>query len=295
MRSATLKSLIMEQVIEKLISDKQIKQNPGLVNELIVLKRRALLKFYLEKNAPPSAKQITDRDVEKFLGEHPEFFNRRKTYHFGELIIKTQTAAIKQAVKDRLAHLAEYKDPTPESVQMVTEWLNQNNITYGYSNVWKASEQIDPGSFADIKMMDEEGGIKLSVKSASSAMKAVVLFNSYEDPLDPLFSKRDAFSRLTQVEHAKQHAAVMDDILLSARVTIPDNALARLILPERAVNARVVTPAHGVAPQEPIEAANAFYRVMVSWSFSVLLLAPTALSLLSVAATGGRLWVQVGA
>lgn len=295
-RSATLKTLIMERIVEKLVSEKQIQQSPSLTEELRVLKRRALLKYYLDQNAQPPSHAITYKEIEQFIAEHPQFFTRRKTYHFGELIIKTPTSAIKQAVKDRLAHLAEYEEPTPEAVQMVVEWLNQNNIVYGYSNVWKASEQIEPDSFKNLSLMDQDNAVKLSVEAAESALKAVVLFNAYPDPLDPLFAKQDVHNRLLNVERVKEHATVMDGILLKAQIAIPDVALAELILPKGMTNAQRTAPAHVTLSQQPVEAPNDFFPDRTCLElFSTSFGASGAVYIFPLATAGRRFRIQARA
>jgi EpsD family peptidyl-prolyl cis-trans isomerase len=268
-KAAALRSLIQERVAERLVSPKEI--TPSMQEEMDVSRRRILLNHFLDKNAARATQPPTEKDVEKYIAENPGYFDRRKTYHYAEMIIKTASPAIERAVDERLQQLVVLKDPTVKDLQLVRDWLRQNNVMFGDSSVWRSTEQIPVDTLKTIDFLDQSKG-HVSIERAKLFFKVVVLFGSYPDPLTPELSKFDAFQRLANVAIARSRALIIDKALATADVEITDPKLAKLIMPADATGAPRPKP-------HPMRKLWSFdsNMLLLAWCFAALVLGPLAL------------------
>jgi EpsD family peptidyl-prolyl cis-trans isomerase len=153
-RAATLRSLIQEKMVDSLVPAKEI--TPSILEEIDVARRQILLKYFLDKNTGRSLKAPTEQDVKKFIEENPGYFNKRKTYHFAEIIIKSGSPTIERAINDRVQQLLSLKEPTPKDLQLLRDWLRQNNVLFGDASVWQSTEQIPIDTLKAIDLVARE-------------------------------------------------------------------------------------------------------------------------------------------
>lgn len=262
LRAVVLKDLILEAIAKKLVNETDITKNPALARDLETLRNQRLLKFYFDKSAQP--KQPTVDDVKNFTTGHSEFFQDRKIYHYSELTIEAQTPTVQAAVKDRIQRLAERKAPDPQSVLMLTDWLDKSHILYGHNRAWQATEQVPDNVRKTVIALDGQP-TKVNVETKGQLFRVLALYESRPNPLDPMFAQNDIYGSLLQQSRKTQVDAVTNDMLKRAKIVLYDPSFKDLKLPLS------TTPLKG--------GQSIMRRIYLGWNFAMLVLAPTALYL----------------
>jgi EpsD family peptidyl-prolyl cis-trans isomerase len=231
-QSMVLKSLVLEALAENFMTSKEIAKIPHLANKLENTRRDILVRAYVDsqtKVAPP-----TEEAIKKYIAAHPEFYQDRKTYHFGELIIQAKSRQMAAAVRERLNALVAMKDPDLDSVQIVVQWLKQNYLEYGYSTGWKATENLPP-AIAQIVRGLEKKEVKVDIDDkielAGTAFRVVVLFGAYPDPINPAFAQNLTAQRLMSAEIDRQTTMIIQRILAKGKVLLHNKKYSSADLP----------------------------------------------------------------
>lgn len=139
-KAAVLKDLIVELAAKQVVTNKEIQRSPELTRKLESAHRQLLLNYFLDKNVktqPPSSV-----DVDKFVNEHPEFYQDRMMYHYVDIVIDPQSDSANRAVKDRLGNLVENKELDIKNIERFIEWLSENHIPYGMSRNWLEADKL---------------------------------------------------------------------------------------------------------------------------------------------------------
>lgn len=263
-RLMVLKNMVLQILASKFMTNEEISKDPALVRKLENARRELLLQAYLERKTKITAP--TELDIEKFVSAHPDHFLGRKNYHYGELIIEAKTPATLKATRDRLKLLAELGAPSLESMQMVDQWLIQNNIRHGYLRTWRASEDLSEVIRGTLQKL-EKSDRKISIDEKDGGLfRVVALFDAHPDPIDPLFAKKLIFGKLAR--EARQNAAtpLISDMLARGNVVLYDQSFKDLDVPKT------------IGAKEDIEKApSVFSRLIVAWNSALLILVPAAL------------------
>jgi EpsD family peptidyl-prolyl cis-trans isomerase len=260
-RLKVLKQLITEIVAEKRMSEAEISKNARLFRNLEATRRNILTQTYIDQNAV--LKQPNEADIKKYVSEHPEFFMNRKVYHYSELIIAPKTEPRKKAVNERLKLLTEFKEPSPQNVQMVIDWLESNNTVYGYAKDWRASEAV-PDTLRKTVMALAESDTKVLVETQGGIIRVVSVFGAYPDPIDPVMSQNAIVKAILDRERNEKVDAIINDMLAHAEITLYDRSLSDLKIPKF----------KGAVAQPSLPWAR---RLFISWNFALLVFAPLSL------------------
>jgi hypothetical protein len=265
--SMVLKSLVLETLADNIMTPTEIAKIPHLASRLENTRRDILVRALVDsqiKVEPP-----TEETVKKYIASHPHFYQDRKTYHFGELIISAKSQQTAAAVRDRLKRLIEMKQPDLESAQMVVQWLAQNHIEYGYVTAWKATDNLLP-AIAPIVMGMEKKEIKVDVDDkidgAGTAFRVVILFDVHPDAINPTFARNLTAQRLMNDERDRQTTQVIQKILAQGRVLLHDKKYSSANLP-----ATLAPPLAQGSLSEPALKMNVIFTV------ALLSLLPVAL------------------
>jgi EpsD family peptidyl-prolyl cis-trans isomerase len=262
--AAVLKDLIVELAAKNVVSAKEIARDPEFSRRLESVRREMLLRYYLEKNIKPRA--ITPYDVEKFIQEHPDFFQGRMIYHYSNILIAPSSEGARKALRERLKTLAENKEIDSKSIERFLQWLLENNINYGYTSAWTPTNKLQQPLDKVIPEAVQKN-IKLYVNESDSKTWVVAIYSAQPDPINPLMGRSIAIDRIQEDYRAAQFEPTIKKLLSRANVVIYDDAMKNsLSLPNAAQGQ--------YEDRLPIR-----QRLPVLWNFALFLLAPIALYL----------------
>jgi EpsD family peptidyl-prolyl cis-trans isomerase len=260
-RTTLLKRLITELVAEKLMTDKEIAKTPFVARALETTRRDILLKSYIDKQTV--LPQPSGEDIKKYISDHPQYFQDRKMYHYSELIIDAKTEAVRHAVSDRVKLLSELKEPSPDNLQMVISWLEQNNIVYGYAKDWKTTETLPPALQKTILALSKDA-TKVAIETKGMTFRVVALYGAFPDPINPLFASNAVARALLDEARTKRVDAIVDNMLAHSKIVLYDPSFRDLKVPKF----------KGAAVQPSVPWGR---RIFISWNFALLILAPLSL------------------
>lgn len=260
-RTTLLKRLITELVAEKLMTDKEIAKTPFVARALETTRRDILLKSYIDKQTVLA--QPSSEDIKKYITDHPQYFQDRKMYHYSELIIDAKTEAVRHAVSDRVKLLSELKEPSPDNLQMVISWLEQNNIVYGYAKDWKTTETLPPALQKTILALSKDA-TKVAIETKGMTFRVVALYGAFPDPINPLFASNAVARALLDDARTKRVDAIVDNMLAHSKIMLYDPSFKDLKVPKF----------KGAVVQPSLPWAR---RLFISWNFALLVFAPLSL------------------
>jgi EpsD family peptidyl-prolyl cis-trans isomerase len=262
-RTLVLKDLILQEIAAQLMNDREVAKNPALGRKLELGRRSLLFEAYVQKSLPASAR-IQETEVDDFITRHPEFFQDRRMYHFGELIIEAKGEVQAKSIRERLKLLAELLKPTSEQFDAVAQWAASNGYEYGVVKDWKATEKLPAGLDQTLLALDKKEN-KVQIDSKKFDFRAVVLFGAYPDPINPIFAKNSVAQRLAKEAAEKQAQPIISEMLARSNVVLYDKAFNDLNLPKT------------LAPFQKNEPGKFVDRLFFAWNFAFVVLIPAAL------------------
>ena len=248
-RAQVLKELIKERLAEEIVTDEEIARAPDLARALSDARRQVLLQYYLSRNvsvAPPSLDE-----VKAYISEHPDFFERRRTYHFSEIIISLPRESGTSALIGKIQDATNVDEPTPESLRMLCDQLDGMGVVYGYSKVWQSSEQIEAQLFNILRELDRARR-KVKLEKSGAEYRVVVLHGSFADPLDPFRSRNGVAQTIMRKAWAEDADAILTAEMAKANISLYGEPLPGLDMPRRAL------------PAEADEAARLVPRIVLA-------------------------------
>jgi EpsD family peptidyl-prolyl cis-trans isomerase len=262
-RLKVLKQLIVGIAAENRMNDTEISKSAALFRNLATTRRNILTQGYIDRRTV--LKQPTEADIKDYVSEHPEYFQNRKMYHYSELIIAPKTEPRQRAVDERLKLLREFKEPSPQNLQLVIQWLELNKTVYGYSKDWRPAETI-PDSLRGTVSNLAESKEKIAIEKKGGITRVVTVFGSYPDPIDPLLARNAIAKTLLDRARIKRVDAIIDDMLAHSKVVLYDKTLSELNIPK--FNMAVVQQNRTLVD-----------RIYLAWNFALLFFVPLSLYL----------------
>lgn len=262
-RTLILRDMILQEISAQLMSDREVAKIPAIGRKLELNRRSILFDAYVQSRLPASA-QITETQVDDFIARHPEFFQDRRMYHFGELIIEAKSDVQAKSIRERLKLLTELKQPTSEQFEAVAQWAASNYYEYGVVKDWKPTEKLPAGLDATLLAIDKKES-KVQIESKKLDFRVIVLFGSYPDPINPLFAKTSVAQRLAKEIAEKKTDAIVSDMLARSKVVLYDKSFKDLNLPKT------------LAPFEKDEPGKLPERLFFAWNFALFVLIPASL------------------
>jgi EpsD family peptidyl-prolyl cis-trans isomerase len=217
-KAAVLKDLIVELAAKQVVTNKEIQRSPELTRKLESAHRQLLLNYFLDKNVktqPPSSV-----DVDKFVNEHPEFYQDRMMYHYVDIVIDPQSDSASRAVKDRLGTLVENKELDIKNIERFIEWLSENHIPYGMSRNWLEADKLK-GVLPSLLPGAAKRDIKVIVDRIDTKIRVIGILGVYPDPVSSVFGRTGAAQILADQARSKQVAAAIEKLLAKAYVDAP--------------------------------------------------------------------------
>jgi EpsD family peptidyl-prolyl cis-trans isomerase len=262
-KTLILRDMILQEIAKQLMTEEELAKNPALKRKIELNRRSLLFDAYIQKRLPATA-AISVPETEKFIAEHPEFFQDRRMYHFGELIIEAKSETQVRAIQARLKLLSELKEPSPEQFEAVAQWAMSNAIGYGVLKDWTPTEKL-PHEFDKIILTLDKRVNKVQIDSKNFDFRAIVLFASYPDPINPLFAKNSVAQRLAKEFAEKKTVEIVSDMLARANVVLYDKEFKDLNLPKK------------LAPFQKNEPSKLTDRLFFGWNFALFILIPASL------------------
>lgn len=162
--------LVDQQLLKQKAMEEKLDRDPRVLQIIEASKSEILAQAYLEK-VSSKAKKPSSADIDKFYGEHPELFEKRRVFRLQELVVQAapeKFAEIEAGVKD-------IKD-----INAVATWLKAHDIQFTANSNVRTAEQL-PGNLLNILQPLKDGEMFL-VKS-ERAMNVVHLAASQSQPV----------------------------------------------------------------------------------------------------------------
>jgi EpsD family peptidyl-prolyl cis-trans isomerase len=151
-------TLVDQQLLIQKARAAKLDRDPQIVQALERAQRQILAQAYMTRATTGAAPPSKD-EVRAYYKAHPEIFEKRRVYHFEELVVD------KSAPQKEL----EAKVKSAKSMKEVVEWLKSRNITATMSKVVRAAEQIPS------EILPKLSGIKPGQAAAIVAPRNIVI------------------------------------------------------------------------------------------------------------------------
>jgi EpsD family peptidyl-prolyl cis-trans isomerase len=263
LRTFILRDMILQEIANQLMTEQEIASNPPLKRRLELDRRSLLFDAYVQKRLPATAR-VSEPQIDQFIADHPEFFQDRRMYHFGEMIIEAKSDVQAKSIRERLNLIAELKHPSPEQFDAVGQWAASNYYQYGVVKDWRPTEKLTEGLDKILLALDKSDS-KVQVETKNKVFRLVVLFAAYPDAINPLFAKTSVAQRLAREIAQKHTDAIVSEMLARSNVVLYDKDFRDLNLPKK------------LAPFQKNQPSKLTERLFFAWNFALFLLIPAAL------------------
>lgn len=135
--------LVDRQILVQASIKDKLDRNPQVLQAIENAKMQILAQSYLE-NKISSAPKPTDSEINDYRNKHTDFFSNRKVYLMEQLVF-TEDA--------NLSNELEALSDKAKTIDEVTKWLNEHQITYALAKETHSSESIPPELYEKISKM----------------------------------------------------------------------------------------------------------------------------------------------
>lgn len=255
-KTQILNNLINQRLAAQKLDQAYLEKNPQVALQLEQLKREGLLNIYIGKQLGPPP-QLNASVITSYIDQHPELFDRRRTYHFTEIqIIPTGKFGLEQVQTELSAH----------GVDGLFVSLKKNQIPYGRTNAWSGTEQIDPATLKHLTGL-KDGDSKALMLPNNQVIQVLKLYNSYPDPVLPEDARAAITKGLQQMARDEEVQKIITSLRNGAQVQVMEPSLAAEI------EKSTVAAKSGVVESTLL----VLEQIRAAWFFALIILVPYAL------------------
>lgn len=158
--------LFLQQAVEA-----KLDRDPKVMQAVENAKREILAQAYMEQQLA-SIKSPEPTAMDKFYGEHPELFEKRRIYRMQELVIT--------AGRDKLAEI-ESGAKAAGDFNKIAAWLKDNNYKFNVSANVRSAEQLPMELLPRLHTMKDG---QMLIVPTQGTINIVLLAASQEQPID---------------------------------------------------------------------------------------------------------------
>jgi EpsD family peptidyl-prolyl cis-trans isomerase len=199
--------LIVLALIEQRMAQTGLLRSPSVQGE-IELSRRSLLKRIFLEQVVGQKTEVKAEDIDRFVAEHPDFFDNRKTYFYSDLKIareaRVDVSRIKGFALSANSKTVEQNKAAGGAVARILGYVQAVGGDFTSFRGYRSSEQIDPGLLKDLSTL-ELGKFAVNDTAEKGFIHVLELYAVHPDPVDPA-QARPQIARGLAAERAKKVA-----------------------------------------------------------------------------------------
>ncbi|WP_298174564.1 hypothetical protein [Novosphingobium sp.] len=222
-RLEALRQLSVEIAVEHVIRGALI---PGsdLMMSVEQDRRRKLLGIF--EASSTAGISLTNEESERFIAANPQFFSKRKTWHYHEVVVTAEERDVISIMRAKAASIGSLPSLDTAAMSNAFDWVRNRKFATIMLNRWMGSEQIDPDLMKLLEQMVSTQR-RVHAECRDNTCSFVVLHEVVDDPVDLRFGRQVVEETLLAQKRARAASALHGGILKRAVIEFRDPAIAR--------------------------------------------------------------------
>lgn len=201
-----LGKLIEQQVAKQAAIKDKLDRSPAVMQAIESARNEVIARAYIEKVVAAQPKPTVD-EANKYYGEHPELFSRRRIFNLEEIVIQP---------KEGVANELRAQVAKSSSMQDVAAWLKSQDVKFTANRGVRAAEAIPMELLAKLQEL-KDGEIQL-IEAAGGSLNVIHVVASQAAPVDEatarprimqfLFNRRSGEAVAAEMKRLKDKAEI---------------------------------------------------------------------------------------
>lgn len=225
-RTRILRSIAAGYGVEEKLSGGAKTLPPELEKAVGDARRQIMLNYYLDKQLQrpkPDAE-----DIDEFVRKNPQFFSRRATYRFFQMLVDTGTKPLPASLKTALDQLQAGGPVDIARINAFKAVARGAGVSLAAQEAFASSEKLSPEQLRRLDALAGGGRRVLVRKRDGNALEVLVLLDRIPDPVDPAEMRAQIAQGLVAQSIQGESARLVDEIgaakLEELRQAEPDDA-----------------------------------------------------------------------
>lgn len=225
-RTRVLRSIAAGYAVEEKLGGSAKTLPPELEKAVGDARRQIMLNYYLDKQLQ-RPKPDAD-DIDEFVKKNPQFFGRRATYRFFQILVDTGTKPLPASVKTALDKLQAGGPVDIGRINAFKAVARGAGVSLAAQETFASSEKLGPEQLRQLDGLAGGQGRVLARKRDGNAVELLVLLDRIPDPVDPAEMRAQVAQGLAAQSIQGESARLVDEIgaakLEELRRAQPDDA-----------------------------------------------------------------------
>lgn len=169
---------------------------------------------------------LAPNELDRFIAANPQFFAKRKTWHYHEVVVTAEEPAMIPVIRAKAASIGAMASLDTAALGDAFDWARNRSFSTVMLNRWMGSEQIDP---ALMKLLEQMVSTQRRVHAdcRDNSCSFVILHEVLDDPVDLRFGRQMVEETLLAQKRARAASALHGGILKRAVIEFRDPAIAQ--------------------------------------------------------------------